>query len=291
MKKDPDLLRPFDMEKAKAGEAICWSNLSDSFSFIGETAQGSIAGMTPKGVIATPFPQSLRMKPLFWKDSKPVYKGDKLWHKIAKKFIEVDCLQDEIGAEAQGFFVDTDGINVMAELCFWDEPKPEPLFQHEGKDVFPGDRLWNHLYKDYVTVARMQDPLMIGGAYYFMATDGSHCCTAFCSWDKPGDVLGTHYGLPVRVNSTLWHNHDNCWVEIVGVLPNKDFLDDTGKGRSPCHLQWDKPAPPKTTQVRYANVYNGNNQPMLGPIHFTKELAEKSASCDARGIARIEWEE
>ncbi len=295
MKKDPDLLRPFNMEKARAGEAICWSHLNLPISFVGQTEDDRVAALTDRGLITTLSPLSLRMKPLFWKDDKPVYKGDKLWHKVAKKFIEVDCLQDETNAAESGFFVSTDGLNAMAELCFWDEPKPKPkpapLFQHEGKDVFPGDRLWNHLYKDYVTVARMQDPLMIGGAYYFMATDGSHCCTAFCSWDKPGDVLGTHYGLPVRVNSTLWHNHDNCWVEIVGVLPNKDFLDDTGKGRSPCYLQWDKPAPPKTTQVRYANVYNGNNQPMLGPIHFTKELAEKSASCDARGIARIEWEE
>lgn len=81
MKKDPDLLRPFDMEKARAGEAICWSHLNDSLSFIGQTEDGGIAAMTTKGLITTPWPHSLRMKPLFWKDSKPVYKGDKLWHK------------------------------------------------------------------------------------------------------------------------------------------------------------------------------------------------------------------
>ncbi len=292
MKKDPDLLRPFDMEKAKAGEAICWSHLSDSFSFIGETAQGSIAGMTPKGLIATPSPHSLRMKPLFWKNSRPVYKGDKLWHRIAKKFIEVDCLQDEMGAAERGFFIDADGINAVAELCFWDEPKPAPLFQHEGKDVFPGDRLWNHQHKEYVTVARMQNIPAIGNVYYFVATDGSFCCAAFCSWEKPGDVLGTLDGLPVRVNSTLWHNYDNCWVKIVGILSNKDYLDDTGTSRSPCYLHWDKPEPPKTTYVRYANVYNGGGgEAMLGATHFTKELAEKSASHGSLGVARVEWQE
>ena len=293
MKNNRSLLRPFDMAKAKAGEAICWSNLNLPVSFVGEMSNGLIAITNQNSLIESPSGYSLRMKPLFWKDSKPVYKGDKLWHRIAKKFIEVDCLQDEMGAAERGFFIDADGINAVAELCFWDEPKPKPapLFQHEGKDVFPGDRLWSHSYNRHVTVARMQDIPRIDDVYYFVATDGSFCCAAFCSWEKPGDVLGTHYGFPVYVNSMLWYALDNCWVKIVGVLPNKDYLDDTGKGRSPCYLQWDKPAPPKTTQVRYANVYNGNNQPMLGPIHFTKELAEKSASCDARGIARIEWEE
>lgn len=295
MKKDLDLLRPFDIEKAKAGEAICWSRLDLPISFVGEMSNGLIAITNHKGLIESPSSYSLRMKPLFWKDDKPVYKGDKLWHKIAKKFIEVDCLQGETGAETQGFFIDTDGIKSMAELCFWDEPKPKPkpapLFQHEGKDVFPGDRLWNHLYKDYVTVARMQDIPMIGNVYYFMATDGSHCCTAFCSWKKPSGVLGMHDGIPVYVNSTLWRDLDNCWVKIVGVLPNKDYLDDAGKISSPCYLHWDKPAPPKTTQVRYANVYNYNGIHTLGTIHFTEELAKKSASCNSRGVARIEWQE
>lgn len=280
------------MEKAKAGEAICWSHLNVPCSFVGEMFNGLIAITNSKGLIESPSSCSLRMKPLFWKDSKPVYKGDKLWHKIAKKFIEVDCLQDKIGAAECGFFVDTDGIIAMAELCLWEEPKPKPLFQHEGKDVFPGDKLWNHQCKEYVMVARMQDIPRIDDFYYFVATDGSHCCTMFCSWDKPGDVLGTHYGRPVRVNSTLWHNHDNCWVKIVGVLSNKDFLDDTGKGRSACYLHWDKPAPPKTTYVRYANVYNDSgSKVMLGATHFTKELAEKNASCGSRGVARVEWQE
>ena len=254
-------------------------------------SNGLIAITNSKGLIESPSSCSLRMKPLFWKNSKPVYKGDKLWHRVAKKFIAVDCLQDEIGAETRGFFIDTDGINVMAELCLWEEPKPEPLFQHEGKDVFPGDRLWHHQYKEYVTVARMQNTPMHDGAYYFMDTNERHCCAAFCSWEKPGDKLGTHDGRPVYVNSMLWHDRDNCWVKIVGVLPNKDFLDDDGKNRSPCYLYWDKPAPPKTTQVRYANVYNDEGKATLGATHFTKELAEKGASCGSRGVARIEWQE
>lgn len=163
------------MEKAKAGEAICWSHLNDSLSFIGQTEDGGIAAMTTKGLITTPWPHSLRMKPLFWKDSKPVYKGDKLWHKIAKKFIAVDCLQDKIGAAECGFFVDTDGIIAMAELCLWEEPKPKP--------------------------------------------------------------------------------------------------------------------PPKTTQVRYVNVYNNNGTLTLGATHVTKELAEMNAFCGSLGVARVEWQE
>ena len=229
------------MKKARAGEAICWSHIDTPCSFVGEMSNGLIAVTNSEGLIESLSGYSLRMKPLFWKDSKPVYKGDKLWHKIAKKFIEVDCLQDEMGAAEHGFFIDTDGINVMAELCFRDEPKPKPkpkpapLFQHEGKDVFPGDHLWSHSYNRHVMVARMQGIPRIDDVYYFVTTDGSYCCTMFCSWDKP--------------------------------------------------------APPKTTQVRYANVYNDNGEATLGATHFTKELAEKSASRDSRGVARVEWQE
>lgn len=295
MENNRSLLRAFDLAKAKAGEAICWSNLHFSCSFIGEASYGKVAMKNNVGFIEIVNTSSLRMKPLFWKDGKPVYKGDKLWHKITKKFVVVDCLQDKIDAETQGFFVGTDGINVMAELCFWDEPKPKPkpasLFQHEGKDVFPGDRLWNHPYKCYVTVARMQDTPMSGGAYYFVATDGTSCCTAFCSWEKPGDVLGMHDGVPVYVNSTLWHDRDNCWVKIIGVLPNKDFLDDTGKGRSACYLHWDKPTPPKVNFVLFANVYKDNGSFTLGQTHLTEGLAEKNASYGSRGVARVEWQE
>lgn len=238
--KQKELLRPFDHALADAGEPICWSHLDTPVEYVGMLVNGLVAVKTSLfPIIETPSASALRMLPLFWKDSRPVYKGDKLWHKIAKKFIEVDCLQDEMGAAEHGFFIDTDGINVMAELCFRDEPKPKPkpapLFQHEGKDVFPGDRLWSHSYKRYVAVARMQDIPRIDDVYYFVATDGSHCCAAFCSWEKP--------------------------------------------------------APPKTTQVRYANVYNDNGEATLGATHFTKELAEKSASRDSRGVARVEWQE
>ena len=53
-----------------------------------------------------------------------------------------------------------------------------------------------------------------------------------------------------------------------------------------------KPVPAKTTYVCYVNVYNDDNdQPMLGWIHSTKELAEKNASHGSRGVARVEWQE
>lgn len=224
-----ELLRPFDLAQAKAGAAVCWSYLDAPITFVGCTAEGNIAIRREDWTIETPYPSSLRMKPLFWKEGKPVYVGDSLWHTISKRTFIVDRLQENANAEKHGYFYDTQGVRVCADLCLFEEP-PQPLFMLEGKPVFKGDR--------------------------------------------------------------LWHNRANKWVTVTerGMFPSGDFIDEAGEGRSPRYCTWEKP---KTTVVRYANVYkrSGSFGPYLGELYNTVDGPKKVGAINPIAIARIEWHE
>lgn len=224
-----DLLRPFDLAQAEAGAAICWSQLGAPITFVGRTPNGCIAVRRADGVILTPYKSSLRMKPLFWKEGRPVYAGDNLWHTISRRTLVVDRLQNDPDAEEYGFFYDIQGVCVRADLCTFEEP-PKPLSTLEGKLVFKGDR--------------------------------------------------------------LWHNLTNKWVTVTGMYPSGDFIDEVGGGCSPCHCTWEKP---KTTVVRYANVYadllNGKTR-YLGGMYATHDGPKGAyGSEQSLGVARIEWQE
>lgn len=228
MQKNRDLLRKFNLELAKAGDAICWSHLDEPITFVGRTTCESIAIRRENGVIETPYSTSLRMKPLFWKEGKPVYAGDRLWHSLSKRALIVGRLQEGAEAEKYGFFYDTQGTCARADLCMFEEP-PEPLFMLEGKPVFEGTR--------------------------------------------------------------LWHNLDNHWVTVTGMYLTGDFIDEDGRSRSPCYCTWEKP---KTTIVRYANVYRGSGSSGGYLGNLFKTIADVQAlrgSRESVGIARIEWEE
>lgn len=224
-----ELLHPFDLAQAEAGAAVRWSELDEPITFVGRSVNGGIAIRRADGVIETPCRTSLRMKPLFWKEGKPVYAGDNLWHTLSRKWITVDRLQNNLDAEQNGHFYSADGSRNNAALCRFEEP-PEPLFILKNKPVHKGDRLWHTHYKKWVTVA-----------------SGS-------------------------------------------LLPFGDFLDENGTSRSPYFCSWDKP---KTTVVRYANVYNlFGSSPCIGEMHSTVDgLKNAFGSKNSIGIARIEWQE
>lgn len=224
-----DLLRPFDLAQAEAGAAIRWSHIDEPAAFVGCCSNGDIAIRRTDGILEMPPSSSLRMKPLFWKEDKPVYVGDRLWHTISRRTLVVDRLQNDPDAEEYGFFYDTQGLCARADLCMFEEP-PEPLFILEGKPVNKGDR--------------------------------------------------------------LWHNRANKWVTVTGMYPSGDFIDEAGEGRSPCYCTWEKP---KTTVVRYANVYadlpNGKVH-TLGDLYFTPDAPKNVFGSEKSiGIARIEWQE
>lgn len=291
MENNKALLRPFDLAQAEAGAAICWSHLDDPVAFVGRCSNNDIAVRRDDGIIETTYEFSLRMKPLFWKEGKPVYAGDKLWHTIAKKWIVVTELQGHPDSEKEGYFVDADGINSAAALCTIDA-QPVPLFQLDGKDVFAGDKLWNTLYRGWMTVASLQEgtsPL----EGYFVATDGRYGCSRFCRWEEAPQPLFTLDGQPVFKGTRLWHNRDNAWVTVVCMQRNKDFLDENGISRFSGYCTRDKPES-KTIVVRYANVYSAllSSSRYIGELFTTPDGARCAPGSErSLGIARIEWEE
>lgn len=283
------LLRPFDLALAQAGDAICWSHLDDQITFVGEHVNGDVVIKKSDGKFELPNTFSLRMKPLFWKDGRPVYRGDSLWHTIAKKWIVVTKLQGHPDSEKEGYFVDNHGLDAAAALCTFDAQPV--LFQLGGKDVFAGDKLWNTLYRDWMTVASLQE-----GAFplegYFVATDGRPGCSRFCRWEESPQPLFMLEGKPVFKGTRLWHNRANKWVMVTEMNPSGGFIDEAGEGRSSSYCSWEKP---KTTVVRYANVYvdpyNGKTR-CLGEWYSTpdgpKAVFDHEESIS---VARIEWEE
>lgn len=80
--KDYSLLRPFDLEAAKRGEAIIDTD-GDECNYIAgphkETAEIVVEFPCDLGFM-TCMAQNLRMAPLAWVEGKPVYKGDGLFH-------------------------------------------------------------------------------------------------------------------------------------------------------------------------------------------------------------------
>ena len=82
-----ELLRPFDLESAKAGTLLC----SEAAMLNGEPAWKYAAGPDASGRIvavkisdgnfaAASRPEAFRMAPLCWVEGRPVYKGDVLFH-------------------------------------------------------------------------------------------------------------------------------------------------------------------------------------------------------------------
>lgn len=82
--KDLSLLRPFDLEKSKAGEVLCDILDKYKYVFIGysKTTDNVYIQVIDEteDTIYECSARHLRMKPLCWLEGKPVYKGDELWH-------------------------------------------------------------------------------------------------------------------------------------------------------------------------------------------------------------------
>jgi len=81
-----ELLRPFDLDAAKAGDLLTDSHGKCLWSYVaGPDIKGKYVLMVEtgamKGEFAYPLYTSdvLRMQPLCWCEGKPVYKGDHLW--------------------------------------------------------------------------------------------------------------------------------------------------------------------------------------------------------------------
>jgi hypothetical protein len=116
--KDYSLLRPFNLEAAKAGEAICYDNAIRCKYIAGPDRVGSIAYEGYDGLLYTAT-YGFRMAPLAWCEGKPVYKGDVLYcptvHKNYSKHVVSHVENDRIYA--------TDGLWITAGHLTWTPPK------------------------------------------------------------------------------------------------------------------------------------------------------------------------
>lgn len=79
MEKNYELLRPFDLEAAKRGDAICWRD-GDVIQDVTITSLGSVCGRwrsdDNERLWQDDELDNFRMAPLCWVEGKPVYKGD-----------------------------------------------------------------------------------------------------------------------------------------------------------------------------------------------------------------------
>jgi hypothetical protein len=119
--KDYSLLRTFDLEAAKRGEAICYDHCGESrIKYLaGPDAKEHIAYEAPDGLLYASRSSNFRMAPLAWVEGKPVYPGDVLYcpnlHEKYSKHAVSHVENDRIyGA---------DGLWVTAGHLTWTAPK------------------------------------------------------------------------------------------------------------------------------------------------------------------------
>ena len=82
-RKDYSLLRPFDLEAAKAGAKVCYGSngYCESVTFLAEAGpDGDHAIRDHEGNCYVEPDYGLKMAPLCWVEGKPVYPGDVLEH-------------------------------------------------------------------------------------------------------------------------------------------------------------------------------------------------------------------
>lgn len=147
MEKDYSLLRLFDLEKAKAGEALIDGD-GDLCTFIDgphHITEEIVARYDGNAGFYVADSDFYRMAPLCWVEGKPVYKGDVLWHKEGLRGVA-------------GSF---DGEQLLCDWDIWPGDKPcgarpgnltwtppaKPKVKKEGwVNVYPGYRGGKTIY-------------------------------------------------------------------------------------------------------------------------------------------------
>jgi len=150
-KKDYSLLRPFDLEAAKRGDKIHWSNIPDDVAYIGVTSAGYIAYETGNESSFCSS-SSFRMSPLAWVEGRPVYKGDVLYYKKEGFGISVEGYNPNI-EQKTGFIGEVvtesklynKGHKTWAPFDCWSWTKPKQ--KREGwVNLYPNDVMGNYRF-------------------------------------------------------------------------------------------------------------------------------------------------
>lgn len=150
--KDYSLLRPFDLEAAKAGVLLCDQS--------GSTLAGLLC-CTPDssgyfrvwidrigGIVSCLHGKSIRLAPLYWVEGKPVYPGDVLWQTtpagdvLKRKAKQISADGSYLEFEETGSWAMDGSVSKLS----WVEPPPKPV------------KRWINIYAmDYTENARSHD--------------------------------------------------------------------------------------------------------------------------------------
>ena len=131
--KDYTLLRPFDLEAAKAGVLLCDQSGSTLAGLLCCTPDSSgyfRAWVDRIGGLVSSLPgKSIRLAPLCWVEGKPVYPGDALWQTtLAGDVLKRKAKQ--ISADGSYLEFDETGSWAMdgsVSKLSWAEPPPKPI--------------------------------------------------------------------------------------------------------------------------------------------------------------------
>ena len=86
---DYNLLRDFNLEDAKAGAAVCSGSLMTDLTFLCAHKNSVFVELSASCDSLLLHSDEVKMKPLFWLEGSPVYKGDIVYHITAGKGIAV----------------------------------------------------------------------------------------------------------------------------------------------------------------------------------------------------------
>lgn len=150
MPKELNLLHPFDLEKAKQGEPICFHNdLRFKIRYCGTKSNGKHFIEFEDESDGLYISEKLRMAPLCWIDDKPVYKGD-VMYKTTPTFGTYPVTVIDIFTLNNTEYLDLDTdtiINIQSEYAdnrlgnlSWTRPKPKQKKQG-----------WINVYPDHQT--------------------------------------------------------------------------------------------------------------------------------------------
>lgn len=122
--KDYSLLRPFDLEAAKAGEPTCWDD-EEAAKFVAESADGMHCFSDEQGVLFMADSERIYMKPLAWVEGRPVYKGDELYYKSSAPMAGAKRTIKGVNGFGSFFFMENDMYGCQ-DAFTWEAPKPAP---------------------------------------------------------------------------------------------------------------------------------------------------------------------
>ena len=123
-----DLLRPFDLEAAKAGAPVQILGRAPKLTYVaGPDSAGKYIFTVPDGRFTRPEGcevEKLRMAPLAWVEGRPLYKGDRLYSSFFDKMFVVGGVTSS-GSDYLTAPEINDQANTDISQCSWEAPKPK----------------------------------------------------------------------------------------------------------------------------------------------------------------------